>query len=67
MLFDKLDVRLYNYLIEKTEMTQKNPIKISHRQIANELGTVREVISRLIKKLEGENKVKQLSNEIEIL
>jgi len=67
LLFDKLDVRLYNYLVEKKEITQKNPIKISHRQIANELGTAREVISRLIKKLEGENKVKQLSNQIEIL
>lgn len=67
LLFDKLDVRLYNYLIEKKDITQKNPIKISHRQIANELGTAREVISRLIKKLEGENKVKQLTNHIEIL
>lgn len=67
LIFDKLDVRLYNYLVEKKEITQKNPIKISHRQIANELGTAREVISRLIKKLEGESKVKQLSNQIEIL
>ncbi|NOR27411.1 MAG: helix-turn-helix domain-containing protein [Lutibacter sp.] len=67
LLFDKLDVRLYTYLVEKKDITQKNPIKISHRQIANELGTAREVISRLIKKLEGENKVKQLTNKIEIL
>ncbi|MFK5957774.1 MAG: Crp/Fnr family transcriptional regulator [Lutibacter sp.] len=67
LLFDKLDVRLYHYLVEKKEFTKKNPIKISHRQIANELGTAREVISRLIKKLEGEHKVKQHSNQIEIL
>ena len=67
LLFDKLDVRLYTYLVEKKNITQKNPIKISHRQIANELGTAREVISRLIKKLEGESKVKQLTNKIEIL
>jgi len=67
LIFDKLDVRLYNYLAEKKDITRKNPIKISHRQIANELGTAREVISRLIKKLEGENKLKQLTNQIEIL
>lgn len=67
LLFDKLDTRLYNYLIEKKNITHKNPIRISHRQIANELGTAREVVSRLIKKLEKENKVKQLTNEIEIL
>ena len=35
LLFDKLDVRLYTYLIEKQKITQKNPIKISLRQIAN--------------------------------
>ncbi|MDP3313555.1 Crp/Fnr family transcriptional regulator [Lutibacter sp.] len=63
---DKLDVRLYNYLIDKKNLTQKNPIKISHRQIANELGTAREVISRVLKKLENEEKVKQHTNEIEV-
>lgn len=67
LLFDKLDVRLYNYLIEKRDITKKNPITISHRQIANELGTAREVISRLLKKLEGENKVLQLPSQIKIL
>ncbi|MFD1292515.1 Crp/Fnr family transcriptional regulator [Lutibacter holmesii] len=67
LLFDKLDVRVYNYLVEKRKMTQKNPLKISHRQIANELGTAREVISRIVKKLEAENKVKQQSNHIEII
>ncbi|SDX85568.1 CRP/FNR family transcriptional regulator, anaerobic regulatory protein [Lutibacter oricola] len=67
LLFDKLDVRVYNYLVEKKTFTQKNPLKISHRQIANELGTAREVISRIIKKLESENKVKQHSNAIELI
>ena len=67
LLFDKLDVRVYNYLIEKKNITKKNPLKISHRQIANELGTAREVISRIIKKLEAEKKVKQHSNQIEII
>ena len=40
--------------------------KISHRQIANELGTAREVISRIMKKLETEGKVKQFATTIEI-
>lgn len=67
LIFDKLDVRVYNYLITKKNITQKNPLKISHRQIANDLGTAREVISRIIKKLETENKVKQHNNNIEII
>ena len=67
LLFDKLDKRLMDYLKEKMAVTKKNPLKISHRQIANELGTAREVISRVMKKLEQEAKVKQFSNSIEIL
>ena len=66
VLFDKMDKRLYDYLKEKTRLTSKNPLKISHRQIANELGTAREVVSRVMKKLENEGKVTQHSNSIEI-
>lgn len=67
LLFDKMDKRLFDYLQEKVALTHKNPLKISHRQIANELGTAREVISRVMKKLEAEGKLKQDSNGIEIM
>ncbi len=67
VLFDKMDNRLYSYLKEKVALTNKNPLKISHRQIAIELGTAREVVSRVMKKLEYEGKLKQHSNGIEIL
>lgn len=67
VLFDKIDKRLFDYLHEKARVTGSNPIKISHRQIANELGTVREVVSRVMKKLEHEGKLKQHANNIEIL
>lgn len=66
LLFEKLDKRVYDYLKEKATISHKNPLKISHRQIANELGTAREVISRIMKKLEAEGKVKQFSTTIEI-
>lgn len=67
VLFEKMDKRLYDYLKEKVRLTNNNPLKMSHRQIANELGTAREVISRTIKKLETEKLVQQHSNSIEIL
>jgi CRP/FNR family transcriptional regulator len=67
LLFDKLDKRIYNHLLEKSSITGKNPIKITHKEIANELGTAREVVSRLIKKMEKENKVKQHSDSIEVI
>jgi CRP/FNR family transcriptional regulator len=67
LLFEKMDIRLMDYLKEKLEVIHQNPIKISHREIANDLGTAREVITRVIKKLESENKVKQSNNSIKIL
>ena len=64
LIFDQLDKRLFDYLVKKVAFTQVGYLKISHRQIAGELGTAREVISRLMKKLENEGKVKQKSNNI---
>lgn len=66
VIFDKMDKRLLDYLVERSKLTKQNPIKVSHQQIANELGTAREVISRVMKKLELEGKVHQLTNSIEI-
>jgi CRP/FNR family transcriptional regulator len=67
LLFDKLDKRLFDFLTERVKRTGKNPIKISHREIAQELGTAREVVSRLIKKLEKEHKLKQHYDSVEVL
>jgi len=66
LLFNKLDVRLLDYLKLKLEVGKSDFIKISHQQIANEIGTAREVISRTLKKLEAENKIKISENGINI-
>lgn len=66
MLYFKLDKRLMDYLLHKVKVTGKNPVKISHKEIANELGTAREVVSRLIKKFESQNLVRQYRDQIEI-
>ena len=66
LLFERMDQRLLNYLNTKTQVMKKNPVKISHRKIANDLGTAREVISRVIKKLENEGKIHQLATGIKI-
>jgi CRP/FNR family transcriptional regulator len=67
LVFTNLDQRLYNFLKETSKIKNENPLKISHREIANELGTVREVISRTMKKLEREDKIIQNSDSIEVL
>jgi CRP/FNR family transcriptional regulator len=67
LLYNRLDQRLYNYLLEMSKQKNTKLLTVRHRQIATELGTVREVISRVMKKLEHEGKVRQLPNGIEIL
>lgn len=67
VLFSKMDARLYKHLKDKASVKGENPIRMSHQQLANELGTVREVVSRVLKKLEGEGLVKQVGNTIQII
>ena len=57
--FKKVDERLLTLLRKKAELTNSNQLQITHEQLANELGTARVVISRLLKQLE-ENGVVQL-------
>jgi CRP/FNR family transcriptional regulator len=66
MLYHKLDKRLLDYLSDKIKVTRKNPIKISHKEIANDLGTAREVVSRLVKKMEKQGILKQYHDSIEL-
>lgn len=67
LLFSKMDKRLHAYLVDKGQLKDTKQIKISHRQIANELGTAREVITRTMKKLESEGLIRQQTNYIELL
>ncbi len=67
LLFEKMDKRTLEYLRTKMKLTGKNPMKISHRQIANDLGSAREVVSRVLKKLEYEGKINQIGTEIKII
>jgi len=62
-----LDQRLLNYLVNKTQIEKSDILSISHQEIANDLGTSREVISRLLKKLKINNQVTQIGRKIKIL
>jgi CRP/FNR family transcriptional regulator len=55
--FEQLDDRIMNLLRKKQEVYQSNDFNITHQQIAEELGTTREVISRLLKQLEKKGKI----------
>lgn len=67
LLLDRMDKRLYDHLKKKLELSSSPSIIMSHNQLAHELGTAREVITRVLKKLETDGKVKQLAGEITII
>lgn len=65
--FNKMDERLYKYLLDAKQATGSFEINKTHQQIASELNTSRVVVSRLLKQLEKEDKIEQHRNRIEIL
>lgn len=67
LAFKKLDVRLEFFLFTLSRITKKKELNISHQEIAKGLGASRETISRLLKKMETEGKIKMNHNEIEII
>jgi CRP/FNR family transcriptional regulator, anaerobic regulatory protein len=65
--FQRLDERLVHYLKEKSKTSHSAVINLSHEQIAIDLASSREVISRLLKRLEHEKKVILYRNQIKLL
>lgn len=57
LTFQNMNQRLARYLIMQSQENKKYPMKIknTHEEIALELGTAREVISRLLKEFEMES------------
>lgn len=67
VIFHKLDERLLTYLYKKTTSCQCQELLITHEEIAQELATSREVVSRLLKQLERNGQIKLMRNRITIL
>jgi CRP/FNR family transcriptional regulator, anaerobic regulatory protein len=65
--FKKMDDRLIIYLKEKSRATGSSLINLTHKQIGEELGTNRVVVSRLLKKLENDNRLLLYRNQIKLL
>jgi len=63
--FQRMDARLASFL--RTRSRVQNPMRITHQEIASELGTSREVISRLLEDLSASGLVRSARGEIEVL
>lgn len=65
VVFRRLDVRVAQFLLQQGRGA--GPISITHQQIAAELGSSREVISRLLESLESEGLIHRARGAIEVL
>jgi len=67
LAFMKMDQRLHKHLLGKVQIMDNNILQTTHEQISLDLNTSRVVISRLLKKLENEDKIRLHRNKIEVL
>lgn len=65
--FDQLEKRLWAYLVEKKRVTKVSTLSITHQTIAQEMHSSRVVISRLLKRLEVDQKIRLHRNAIELI
>ena len=67
IVFNRLDQRLATYLIDQTYNLDNNTLHYTHEKIAKDLGTAREVISRMLKYFESERMIRLERNKITLL
>ncbi|MEO3408389.1 Crp/Fnr family transcriptional regulator [Mucilaginibacter sp. CAU 1740] len=67
LICNNLESRVLSYLNTKANITGDMLLAISHQNIANDMATSREVISRVLKKMEREGKIIQQGRKIKLL
>ena len=65
--FKKLDDRIVTLLKRKASVYGSNEFSITHQQLAEELGTTREVVSRLLKQLVSQQLITLSRNKITLI
>ncbi len=63
--FRRLDKRVATFLLDRGRIS--NPISVTHQEIASELGSSREVISRIIEDFSSASLIRSARGSIEIL
>ena len=65
--FHQLDDRVFSYLQEKSKVHGDVNIKLTHQEIADDLNSSREVISRVLKILEKNERIELHRNRIKLM
>lgn len=67
LAFQSLDDRLLSYLVARVQALNSKKIEATHQDLGDELGVARETVSRMLKKLEADDKVLLHRGWIEVL
>ncbi|MBD1430556.1 Crp/Fnr family transcriptional regulator [Sphingobacterium litopenaei] len=67
LAFSNMEERVITYLLQKMRLEDNRILTVTHAEIASDLNSSRVVISRILKKLESDEKILLLRNEIRIL
>jgi CRP/FNR family transcriptional regulator len=65
LLFQRMDSRVASFLTDRSRAG--NPIRVTHQEIAAELGSSREVISRIIEGLAGAGVIRAARGQVEVV
>jgi CRP/FNR family transcriptional regulator len=65
--FENIDTRVMEYLKAAAKKENGRSVSLSHQQLADELGTTRVVVSRILKDYERNNKIKLFRGRIELV
>lgn len=65
--FKKMDDRIMDLLDEKARLFRSREIAVTHQEIAEELGSTREVVSRVLKKLEKQGAIMLFRGKIRLV
>jgi len=65
VVFRRVDVRVASLLLQRGQM--HNPIRITHQEIAAEMGSSREVVSRILEGFAAEGLIRPARGALEIL
>jgi CRP/FNR family transcriptional regulator, anaerobic regulatory protein len=64
--FKKMDDRIMDLLQEKSRLFQSKTLTLTHQNMADEMGSTREAVSRVLKKLEHAGKIRLFRGKIEL-
>lgn len=65
--FQKVDARILHLLNQKSQLYKSKELNVTHQQLADELGITRETVSRVLKQIETDGKIKLSRNKITLL